>query len=251
MTLDKPMAFLVFSIVVALVAFGYFLSTFVPRHGDDVILNKKESDVSSITAPTTNATDVTASSYPTLSTPTTDNRNNDILDDRSKQSGSFGSDQTNQSLDNLTEDEIWILIEDLEKKRTELHEVMEYQRKLSDLAQDRMFDLDDKFYAMFNENLKERQALTKDFEHNELNGASLDETSRSATPEELEELASRPGARSLLEALLQEKAIGKQWTAQSKALADEGNALTAEYAAIYQQILAIDKSIAELKSMLP
>ena len=151
----------------------------------------------------------------------------------------------------LTEIEVLALIEDLEKKRTELHEAMEYKRKLSDFAQDRMFDLDDKFQAIFDENLKERQALTKDFEHNELNGASLDETSRSATSEELEELASRPGARSLLEALLQEKAIGKQWAAQSKALADEGNALTAEYAAIYQQILAIDKSIAELKSMLP
>ena len=251
MTLDKPKAFLVFSIVVALVAFVYFLSTFVPRRSDDVILNKKESDVSSITAPTTNATDFTASSYPTSSVSTTGNRNNDIIDDRSEQSGSPGGDQTNNPLDNLTEDEIWILIEDLEKKRTELHETMEYKRKLSDLAQDRMFDLDDKFQAIFDENLKERQALTKDFEHNELDGASLDETSRTATPEELEELASRPGARSLLEALLQEKAIGKQWAAQSKALADEGNALTAEYAAIYQQILAIDKSIAELKSMLP
>ena len=251
MTLDKPQAFLVFSIVVALVAFVYFLSTFVPRHSDDVILNKKESDVSSITAPTTNATDFTASSYPMSSAPTTNNRNNDTIDDRAEQSSSLGSDQTNQSLDNLTEDEIWILIEDLEQKRTELHETMEYKRKLSDLAQDRMFDLDDKFQAILNGNLKERQALIKDFEQNVLNGASLDETSRTATPEELEKLQSRPEARSLLEALLQEKAIGKQWVAQSKALADEGNALTAEYAAIYQQILALDNSIADLKAMLP
>ena len=251
MTHDKPKAFLVFSIVVALVAFGYFLSTFIPRRSDDVILNKRESDVSSITAPTTNATDFTASSYLTLSASTTNNGNNDIIDDRAEQSGSLGSDQTNQSLDNLTEDEIWISIEDLEKKRTELHETMEHKRKLSDLARDQGADLDDIFYAMFNENLKERQALTKDFEHNELNGASLDETSRTATPEELEELASRPGARSLLDALLQEKAIGKQWATQSKALADKANALTEEYAAIYQQILAIDESIAELKAMLP
>lgn len=251
MTLDKPQAFLVFSIVVALVAFVYFLSTFVPRHSDDVILNKKESDVSSMTAPTTNATDFTASSYPMSSAPTTNNRNNDTIDERAEQSSSLGSDQTNQSLDNLTEDEIWILIEDLEQKRTELHETMEYKRKLSDLAQDRMFDLDDKFQAILNGNLKERQALIKDFEQNVLNGASLDETSRTATPEELEKLQSRPEARSLLEALLQEKAIGKEWVAQSKALADEGNALTAEYAAIYQQILALDNSIADLKAMLP
>ena len=83
-----------------------------------------------------------------------------------------------------------------------------------------------------------------------LNGASLDKTSQTATPEELDELQSRPEAELLLEALFQEKEIGKQWESQSKALADEANRLTAEYAAIYQQILAIDKSITELSAMI-
>ena len=159
--------------------------------------------------------------------------------------------EDDQPSDILTEIKVLALIEDLEKKRTELHETMEHKRKLSDLARDRGSKLDDKFYAMFNENLKERQALTEDFEHNELNGASLDETSRTATPEELEELASKPGARSLLDAISQEKAIGELWESESKALADKANALTEEYAAIYEQILAIDESIAELKAMLP
>lgn len=103
---------------------------------------------------------------------------------------------------------------------------------------------------MFDENLKERQALVKDFEHNVLNGASLDETSRTATPEDVEELANRPEARSLLDAIFQEQSIGKQWAAQSKALADEARSLANEYGRIYEEILAIDNSIAELKAML-
>ena len=96
----------------------------------------------------------------------------------------------------------------------------------------------------------ERQALVEDFEQNELNGASLDETSRSATPEELEELASRPGGRSLLDALFEEKAMIKQWR-QADALVDKANALSTERSEISRQMLAIDESIAELKAMLP
>ena len=208
MTIDKSMAFLIFSIAVALVAFVFFLSTFFSWQSEDAILNGKESGIGAMTVPTTDATVFSSSSYATSSAPETDKRdNNDIndIDDITEQSSRLKDDQTNEPLERLTEGEIWVLIEALENKKTELHEAMEYKRKLSNLAQDRMFDVDDKFQAIFDENLKERQALTKDFEQNVLNGASLDETSRTATPEEVEELSNRPEARSLLDTAFQEK----------------------------------------------
>ena len=244
MILDKSMAFLIFSIVVALVALAFFLSTFLPWHSDLLTVHQTESisAVNDTATPASETTEAPPLSY--LTQPTSEKGDTDDI-------AKHRAPEDDQPSDILTEIEVLALIEEMEKEKTQLHQAHERKHELMMLLQDQMFALDDEFQAEFNENLRERQALTKDFEHNELNGASLDETSRTATPEELEELASRPGARSLLEALLQEKAIGKQWAAQSKALADEGNALTAEYAAIYQQILAIDKSIAELKSMLP
>jgi len=163
---------------------------------------------------------------------------------------SFEDELDKASQEGLTVDEILALIKDMQTERKKLHQAMEHKRKLSDLAQDLMFDLDDEFQVKFDENLKVRQGLVEDFEHHVLNGASLDETSQTSTPEELGELQSRPEAQSLLESLFQEKAIGEQWESQSQALADEANRLTAEYAAIYQQILAIDKFITELSAMI-
>ena len=251
MTIDKSIAFLIFSIAAALVAFVFFLKSFFSWHSDEVILNGKESGIGTIAVPTTDATVFSSSLYPTLSAPETDKRENNDIDDIAEQSSHLEDDHTNKPLERLTEGEIWILIEALEKKKTELHEAMEYKRKLSNLAQDRMFDLDDDFQAKFDENLKERQGLVEDFEQNVLNGASLDTTSRTATPEEIEELANRPRARSLLDTVFQEKSIGKQWATQSQALADEARTLANEYGKIYEEILDVESSIAELKAMLP
>ncbi len=158
--------------------------------------------------------------------------------------------EDDQPSDILTEIEVLALIEEMEKEKAELHQVFEHKHQQWMLLQDRIVAVDDEFQARFNENLRERQALVEDFEQNELNGASLDETSRTATPEELEELARRPGAQALLEAISQEKAMIKQWR-QSDALVDKANALSTEWSEISRQMLAIDESIAELKAMLP
>lgn len=251
MRIDKPTAFLVVSLSFTAIMGAIYLSTYLLRNADNLPV-QRVADIDAIADSTGDSVKFTQSSYPTVPAPITPEKqvNNNVADYIDHPANTENV-QTKQPSDNLTEEEIWTLIEEMENKRVDLHQEMEHKRKLSDLARDQGSDLDDKFYAIFNENLKERQALTKDFEQNVLNGASLDETSRTATPEELEELASKPGARSLLEALFQEKAIGKQWESQSKALADKANALTDEYAAIYQRILAIDKSIVELKSMLP
>lgn len=251
MGIDKPTAFLVVSLSFTAIMGAIYLSTYLLRNADNLPV-QRVADIDAIADSTGDSVKFTQSSYPTVPAPITSEKqvNNNVADYIDHPANAENV-QTKQPSDNLTEEEIWTLIEEMENKRVELHQEMEHKRKLSDLARDQGSDLDDKFQAVFNENLRERQELTKDFEQNVLNGASLDETSRTATPEELEELASRPGARSLLEALFQEKAIGKQWESQSKALAGKANALTDEYAAIYQRILAIDKSIAELKSMLP
>ena len=251
MRIDKPTAFLVVSLAFTAIMGAVYLSTYLLRNADNSPV-QRVADLDAIPDSTSDSVKFTQSSYPTASTPITPEKQaNDNVADYTGHPESAENVQTKQPSDNLTEEEIWTLIEEMENKRVELHQEMEHKRKLSDLASDRGSELDDKFYAIFNENLKERQALTKDLEQNVLNGASLDETSRTTTPEELEELASKPEARSLLEAIFREKAIGKQWESQSKALADKANALTDEYAAIYQRILAIDKSIAELKSLLP
>ena len=251
MGIDKPTAFLVVSLSFTAIMGAIYLSTYLLRNADNLPV-QRVADIDAIADSTGDSVKFTQSSYPTVPAPITSEKqvNNNVADYIDHPANAENV-QTKQPSDNLTEEEIWTLIEEMENKRVELHQEMEHKRKLSDLARDQGSDLDDKFQAVFNENLRERQELTKDFEQNVLNGASLDETSRTATPEELEELASRPGARSLLEVLFQEKAIGKQWESQSKALAGKANALTDEYAAIYQRILAIDKSIAELKSMLP
>lgn len=251
MRIDKPTAFLVVSLSFTAIMGAIYLSTYLLRNADNLPV-QRAADLDAISNSTGDSVKFAQSSYPTVRAPITPEKQvNDNVTDYVGSPESGEKVPAEQSSDNLTEEAIWTLIEEMENKRAELHQEMEHKRKLSDLARDQGSDLDDKFYAIFNENLKERQALTKDFERNVLNGASLDETSRTATPEELEELANRPGARSLLEAISREKAIGKQWESQSKALADKANALTDEYAAIYQRILAIDKSIAELKSTLP
>ena len=248
MILDKSMAFLIFSIGVALVAFVFFLMSFFPRHSDLVTVHQTESisEVNDTATPTSEATGAPPLPYPTPPTSEKNDNDNSI-----GQSGVFDGDETTQPSQRLAEAEIRTLIEQKEKEKAQLHQAHERKHELMMLLQDQMFALDDEFQVVFNENLRERQALVEDFEQNELNGSSLDETSRTATPEELEELARRPGARSLLDALFQEKAISKQWASQSKELTDEANALSAECSAIYQQMLAIDESIAELKTMLP
>ena len=251
MTLDKPQAFLVFSIVVALVAFVYFLSTFVPRHSDDVILNKKESDVSSITAPTTNATDFTASSYPMSSAPTTNNRNNDIIDDRAEQSSSLGSGQTNQSLDNLTEDEIWILIEDLEKQSEELLQESEEKSRLAFKLQGEnevLFQA----YEIESELVKSNHdAIEAEFEREVLGGRSVHDVVTSASDGELEEFRAHPLSDVLVEACLQYHEVVDTFTAQSHANVDRMNALWAEGSELYLKSVGIKKDIADLKAMLP
>lgn len=246
MILDKSMAFLIFSIGVALVAFVFFLMSYFPRHSDLVTVHQTESisEVNDTATPASEATEAPPLSYPTP--PTSEKDDNSI-----GQSGVFGGDETTQPSQRLAEAEIRTLIEQKEKEKAQLHQAHERKHELMMLLQDQMFALDDEFQVVFNANLRERQALVEDFEQNELNGSSLDETSRTAMPEEIEELASRPGARSLLDALFQEKAISKQWASQSKELTDEANALSAECSAIYHQMLAIDESIAELKTMLP
>ena len=243
MRIDKLQIFVTFSVVVFSVALFFFVRTTLRPPAEEFF--KDQADTASW-AVLPNHSGIPP--LPNVSGPTSpDLPTSEIVPDwRSN----LEDDLDKASQEDLTVDEILALIEDMQTERKKLHQAMEHKRKLSDLAQDLMFDLDDEFQAKFDENLKERQALVEDFEHHVLNGASLDETSQIATPEELDELQSRPEAQSLLEALFQEKAIGKQWASQSKALADEANRLTAEYAAIYQQILAIDKSITELSAMI-
>ena len=251
MRIDKPTAFLVVSLSFTVIMGAVYLSTYLLRNADNLPV-QRAGDLDVISNSIGNSVKFSQSSYPTVATPITPEKQaNDNVADYAGSPESAENVQTEQSSDNLTEEEIWSLIDEMENKRVELHQEMEHKRKLSDLARERGSELDDKFYAIFNENLKERQELTKDFEQNVLNGTSLDETSRTATPEELEELASKPVARSLLDAISQEKAIGELWESESKALADKANALTEEYAAVYEQILVIDESIAELKAMLP
>ena len=217
-SIDRPQAFLIVSIVVALVALAFFLSTFFPQHNNLLATRYQNESVSALNGTTNPASEATE--FPSISNPMPPISEKDDSDDITKQHVSNAD--PIPSSENLTETDILASIEDLEKKKAELHQEMEHKRKLSDLARDQGSDLDDKFYPIFNENLKERQALTKDFEQNVLNGVSIDETSRTATPEELEELANRPGARSLLEAISQEKAIGKQWEYPIKCFGRQG-----------------------------
>lgn len=150
----------------------------------------------------------------------------------------------------LTEIEIWALIEDMETRRDELQEKMDEKKKLYDMSVVQMEELDALFQAMVDGNLKDRQEFIRVFEDNVLDGASIYETTRNATTEELEELRSKPGAESLLDLILKGKEDHKQWASQSKALVDKTNTLAHEYGSIYEEILAIDTSIAELKAML-
>ena len=243
MRIDKLQIFVTFSLVVFSVALFFFVRTTLRPPAEEFIKNQADTASRAVLS---NHSGIP--SLPNVSGPISpDLPESEIMPDWRS---SFEDDLDKASQEDLTVDEILALIEDMQTERKKLHQAMEHKRKLSDLAREQGFDLDDEFQAIFDKNLRERQSLTEDFEHHVLNGASLDKTSQTATPEELDELQSRPEAQSLLEALFQEKAIGKQWESQSKALADEANRLTAEYAAIYQQILEIDKSITELSAML-
>ena len=243
MRIDKLQIFVMFSVVAFSVALFFFVRTTLRPPAEEFIKNQAETAAQAVLP---NHSGIP--SLPNVSGPISpDLPESEIVPDW-RSSSEYDLEKASQ--EDLTVDEILALIEDMQTERKKLHQAMEHKRKLSDLAQDLMFDIDDEFQAKFDENLKERQSLTEDFEHHVLNGASLDETSQTATPDELDELQSRPEAELLLEALFQEKEIGKQWASQSKALADEANRLTAEYAAIYQQILEIDESIAFLKRML-
>ncbi len=243
MRMDKLQIFIMFSVVVFSVALFFFVRTTLRPPAEEFIKNQADT-ASRAVLPNHSG----IPSLPNVSTPISpDLPESEIVPDRRS---SFEDELDKASQEGLTVDEILALIKDMQTERKKLHQAMEHKRKLSDLAQDLMFDLDDEFQVKFDENLKVRQGLVEDFEHHVLNGASLDETSQTSTPEELGELQSRPEAQSLLESLFQEKAIGEQWESQSQALADEANRLTAEYAAIYQQILAIDKFITELSAMI-
>ena len=243
MRMDKLQIFIMFSVVVFSVALFFFVRTTLRPPAEEFIKNQADT-ASRAVLPNHSG----IPSLPNVSGPISPDLPESEIVPNWRSSSEYDLEKASQ--EDLTVDEILALIEDMQTERKKLHQAMEHKRKLSDLAQDLMFDIDDEFQAKFDENLKERQSLTEDFEHHVLNGASLDETSQTATPDELDELQSRPEAELLLEALFQEKEIGKQWESQSKALADEANRLTAEYAAIYQQILAIDKSITELSAMI-
>ena len=243
MRMDRLQIFVIFSVVVFSVALFFFVRTTLRPPAEEFF--KDQADTASW-AVLPNHSGVP--SLPNVSGPISpDLPESEIVPDW-RSSSEYDLEKAPQ--EDLTVDEIQALIEEMQIERRKLHKAMEHKRKLSDLAREQGFDLDDEFQAIFDKNLRERQSLTEDFEHHVLNGASLDKTSQTATPEELDELQSRPEAELLLEALFQEKEIGKQWESQSKALADEANRLTAEYAAIYQQILAIDKSITELSAMI-
>ena len=167
MILDKSTAFLIFSIVVALVALAFFLSTFFPWHTDLITVHQTESisAVNDTATPASETTEAPPLSY--LTQPTAEKDDSDDI-------GKHGAPEDDQPSDILTEIEVLALIEEMEKEKTQLHQAHERKHELMMLLQDQMFALDDDFQAVFNENLRERQALTKDFEHNELNGASLD-----------------------------------------------------------------------------
>lgn len=244
MILDKSTAFLIFSIVVALVALAFFLSTFFPWHTDLITVHQTES-ISAVNDTATPASEATE--LPSISNPIPPMSEKDDSDDVTKQHVSKAD--PIPSSENLTETDILASIEEMEKKKVELHQVFEHKHQQWMLLQDWIVAIDDEFQARFNENLRERQALVEDFEQNELNGASLDEISRTA-PEELEELARRPGAQALLDALSQEKAMIKQWR-HADALVDKANTLSTERSEIFRRMQATDKSIAELKAMLP
>ena len=242
---DKSMAFLIGSLIFLAIVCVAYLSTFLSRNTENLRKRELVADLDATTSPPTETTGTSSLSFPTAHTPVTPK----IRDD-DKVANQHPSPKDDQSSNPFTADEIWTLIEDMETQRDELQKKMDEKKKLYDMSVVQMEELDVLFQAMVDGNLNDRQELTRVFEDNVLDGASIYETTRNATAEELEELRSKPGAKSLLDLILKGKEDYKQWASQSKALVDRTNALAHEYGSIYEEILAIDNSITELKAML-
>lgn len=245
MRIDKPIAFLVVSLAFTAIMGAIYLSTFLSRNTENLRKHELAADLDATTSPPTETTRMSSLSSPTAHTSVTPK-----IQDDDKVTNQHPSPKDDQSSNPFTADEIWTLIEDMETRREELQKTMNEKKKLYDMSVVQMEELDVLFQAMVDGNLKDRQELIRVFEDNVLDGASIYETTRNATAEELEELRSKPGAESLLDLILKGKEDHKQWASQSKALVDKTNALAHEYGSIYEEILAIDNSITELKAML-
>lgn len=242
---DKSMAFLIGSLIFFAIVCVAYLSTFLSRNTENLRKRELVADLDATTSPPTETTRTSSFSSPTAHTSVTPKIQGD-----DKVANQHPSPKDDQSSNPFTADEIWTLIEDMETQRDELQKTMDEKKKLYDMSVVQMEELDVLFQAMVDGNLKDRQELIRVFEDNVLDGASIYETTRNATAEELEELRSKPGAESLLDLILKGKEDHKQWASQSKALVDRTNALAHEYGSIYEEILAIDNSITELKAML-
>ena len=245
MRIDKPIAFLIGSLIFLAIVCVLYLSTFLSRNTEDL---RKRELVANLDATTSRPTETTGTS--SLSYPTAHTSVRPEIQDDDKVANQHSSPNDDQSSNPLTADEIWALIEDMETRRDELQEKMDEKKKLYDMSVVQMEELDALFQAMVDGNLKDRQEFIRVFEDNVLDGASIYETTRNATTEELEELRRKPGAQSLLDLILKGKEDHKQWASQSKALVDRTNTLAHEYGSIYEEILTIDNSITELKAML-
>ena len=225
---------------------AFYLSTYLPRNIEDSRLQQLESDLNAITVtvPQSDTTEITQFSH-SLGSTSEIGDDDDISSRRDPE-----DDQTNQPSEILTDADISTLISEMKEQRDELHQAYEEKRELSLLAQDELFAHSDAFDVEFEANLARHNAIQEKFELEVLGGRSVHEVVTTASHEELEEFRAHPQSQVLTEACLRQHKLRTDYNAQSKALADMANALSAEAGALSIQVLEIDNDIADLKAML-
>ncbi len=246
METNKPKAVFISSLVFLVVTCVFYLRTYLPRNTEDNRLHQLESDLNAVAVPQTDVTGIAPLSYSPDDTSEISEKGGDHISSKPNPV----DDPNNQTSESLTDIDTSSLISEMEKQRNELLQAYEEKEELALLAQDELFAHCDAFQIEFEASLTRHNAIQEKFEREVLGGRSVDEVVRSMPREELEKLRSRPESQPLIEACFRHEKLCADYEAQSKALANRANELSAQAGKLSIQALEIDNSIADLKSML-
>lgn len=197
MKIDKLKCLIVLGILVFLLGLYFYVTTSFRSTTQYVIKNQEQT-----TKDAQPSEFDTAAAFPRRSVPVfLESSENEVVEDATALPSQAELDSSVR--EDLSQSEIEYLIEEMEAERTSLHtlkaETVKLREELSHLLHG---TLHDSFVEEHNGNFAKRRTLRKRIEQELLNGASLDETFESATPQEREDLRNQVESQPLIKTLI-------------------------------------------------
>ena len=243
---NKPKAVFISSLLVFAVICAFYLSTYLPRNGEEDRLNQLESNLNATTVPPSDATGISQFSYSLDAaselSETDDHRINRQLDAEDV--------QIDQHSENLTEADILMLIAELDGQSEALLQEEEEKSRLAFKIRDEDDTLIQTYETEFELVKAYHDAVEAEFEREVLGGRSVHDVVTTASDEELEKLRARPLSKTLTDACLELQEIIDTFIAQHHANVDRMNTLVAEASELHLRNVEIKKDIADLQAML-